>query len=124
MPMYTAFSQTIRLAREIGLDCIVSRKRELYEYCRNAFLQKIPEAVILSPEDQRLITGIFSFRLPGMDHREIVKQAWEEEKIIIQWRTVNLYTKEEGIRVSLNWFVMEEEIDQFVSFIRRIVQKE
>lgn len=124
VPMYTAFSQTIRLAREIGLDCIVSRKKKLYEYCRNAFLQKIPEAVILSPEDQRLITGIFSFRLPGMDHREIVKQAWEEEKIIIQWRTVNLYTKEEGIRVSLNWFVMEEEIDQFVSFIRRIVQKE
>ena len=69
--------------------------------------KEVPEAKIISPSDQRLMTGIFSFVLPGKDHREIVRRAWEEEQMIIQWRTVNLYTGEEGIRVSLNWFVTE-----------------
>ena len=42
--------------------------------------------------------------------------------MIIQWRTMDLYTKEEGIRVSLNWFVTEEEIDKLVLFVKRVLE--
>lgn len=120
-PMYAAFTETINLAKNIGLSNMIERRRELYWYCRDAFIREIPEAILLSPEDERLITGIFSFVIPGKDHQTLVKQAWEQEKIIIQWRTMDLYTKEEGIRVSLNWFVTEDEIDRLVAFVKRAV---
>ncbi len=62
-------------------------------------------------------------RIPGKDHRELVRRAWEEEQIIIQWRVVNLETKEEGIRISLNWFIREEEVDRLAAFIKRILEE-
>lgn len=123
IPMYCAFSECIRLAERIGLENIIERKRELHRYCRQRFEQELPEARILSPEDERLITGIFSFTLKDMDHKLLVARAWEEEQMIIQWRTVNLYTGEEGIRVSLNWFITEEEIDKLVAFVKRVLGK-
>ena len=121
-PMYAAFTETIKLADRIGLSNMIERKRGLHRYCRAAFIREIPEARLLSPEDDRLITGIFSFSIPGKDHQALVRQAWEQEKIIIQWRTMDLYTREEGIRVSLNWFVTEEEIDRLVAFMKRAVE--
>lgn len=119
IPMYAAFTEAIKLAERIGLSNIIERKRELYRYCREAFSREIPEVLVLSPDDERLISGIFSFQVPGKDHRSLVKQAWEEEKMIFQWRTMDLYTGEEGIRVSLNWFVTEEEIDRLTAFMKR-----
>lgn len=123
-PMYTAFSETIKLANKIGLDQMIARKEMLHNYCRGQFTALLPQVQIISPEDERLRTGIFSFRIPGMDHRQVVKRAWNEEKMIIQWRTLNLITNEEGIRVSLNWFITKKEIDKLVRFIGRIVAEE
>lgn len=74
-------------------------------------------AEILSPEDERLRTAIFAFLIPGADHRELVRRAWEDCGIIIQWRTVDLVTGKEGVRVSLNWFIREEEIDRLAEEI-------
>lgn len=120
IPMYAAFSETIRLVSQMGFNNIIERKLELHHYCREVFAREVPEAVIISPDDERLMTGIFSFYIPGENHRELVKRAWDEERIIIQWRTINLYTKEEGIRVSLNWFVTEAEIDRLAAFLKRV----
>lgn len=120
-PMYTAFTETIHLAKTIGLEKIVARKEMLHRYCRQQFEQKLPTVEILSPSDVRMITGIFSFRIPGADHQALVKKAWAEEKMIIQWRTMDLVSQQEGIRVSLNWFVTKEEIDRLVSFIQRVM---
>lgn len=122
IPMYEAFSACIRLANQIGLERIIARKQELHRYCRRRFTEALPEVELLSPEDERLVTGIFAFRIPGVDHRQVVRQAWEEERMIIQWRTMDLNTKEEGIRVSLNWFVTEEEIEKLVAFVRRVLK--
>ena len=36
--------------------------------------------------------------------------------------TVSPIAGKEGIRVSLNWFVTEEEVDQLVRFIGRVVE--
>ena len=123
IPMYTAFSGTIRFAEKIGLEKITQRQKELYQYCRSQFEQKIPEAEILSPSDERLMTGIFAFTIPGIDHRDLVKRAWNDEKMILQYRTIDLYTKAEGIRISNNWFVKEEELDKMTSFVRRYVDE-
>lgn len=76
---------------------------------------------ILSPEDERLWTAIFAVRIPGKDHRALVKRAWEEERIIIQWRTVDLRTKTEGLRISLNWFIEEQDIDRLASFLEKVI---
>lgn len=117
IPMYTAFSTTIALAEEIGMERIVKRQRQLNDYCRQVFKKRLPQAVILSPEDDRIKSGIFAFSLPGTDHRRLVQEAFSKKGIIIQYRTVDLRTKEEGIRVSNNWFVREEEIDKLADFI-------
>lgn len=117
IPMYTAFSTTIALAREIGMKQIVGRQKQLNDYCRREFQKRLPQAVILSPADERLKTGIFAFALPGVDHQKLVREAFARKEIIIQYRTVDLRTKEEGIRVSNHWFVMEWEIDKLVDFL-------
>lgn len=118
IPMYTAFSTTIDLAETIGMDSIICRQRTLNTYCRQRLAVCVPEAKIISPEDERLMTGIFAFTIPGINHRDLVKQAWARERMIVQYRTINLYTKEEGIRISNNWFVKEDEIDAMVRFVR------
>lgn len=43
--------------------------------------------------------------------------------MILQYRTIDLYTKAEGIRISNNWFVKEEELDKMTSFVRRYVDE-
>lgn len=122
-PMYEAFRETIRLANEIGMERIVERTRELHRYCR-ARIEALGDAVeILSPKDERLRSAIFSFRVKGKDHRELVRRAWEEERMIIQWRTMNLRTGAEGLRISLNWFIRKEEIDQLAAFIESVIQE-
>ncbi len=116
-PMYAAFSESIRFAGEIGTERIRRRTKELHRYCRKAFEERVPWAEILSPEDERLRTAIFAFHIPGADHRELVRRVWEDCGIIIQWRTVDLVTGKEGVRVSLNWFIREEEIDRLAEEI-------
>lgn len=123
IPMYAAFRESIRFAEEIGTARITERTRELHRYCRKKIESLGKEVEILSPADERLWTAIFAFRIPGRDHQELVKRAWREEKIIIQWRTVNLETKEEGLRISLNWFIREKDIDLLVSFVSRILEE-
>ncbi|MEW4412741.1 aminotransferase class V-fold PLP-dependent enzyme [Clostridium sp. AN503] len=117
IPMYTAFSTTIALAEEIGMEHIVERQRQLNDYCRKTLKERLPQAMILSPEDDRLKCGIFAFSLPGTDHRKLVRDAFAQQGIIIQYRTVDLRSKKEGIRVSNNWFVREAEIDKLVDFL-------
>ena len=119
-PMYAAFSETIRFAAQIGHEAIYARNKALHKYAREQVTKRLPQAVIISPEDERLTTGIFSFRIPGMDHRAMVKKLWQDYQIIIQWRTINLITKEEGFRVSLNWFITEEEIDKLIDCVSQI----
>lgn len=124
IPMYAAFREAIRFSGEIGSDCIRKRTRELHRYCRKKVESLGNRVEILSPADERLQTAIFAFRIPGRNHQELVKRAWREEKIIIQWRIVNLETKEEGLRISLNWFIREKDIDLLISFVRRILEEE
>ena len=119
-PMYAAFSESIRFAGEIGTERIRRRTKELHRYCRKACEERVPWAEMLSPEDERLRTAIFAFHIPGADHRELVRRVWEDCGIIIQWRTVDLVTGKEGVRVSLNWFIREEEIDRLAEEIARL----
>ena len=49
-----------------------------------------------------------------------MRRVWEDCGIIIQWRTVDLVTGKEGVRVSLNWFIREEEIDRLAEEIARL----
>lgn len=123
IPMYAAFGECIRLADSIGMNNITERTRYLHRYCRTCMEALGEKVKILSPADERLWTAIFALRIPGKDHRELVRRAWEEEQIIIQWRVIDLETKEEGLRISLNWFIREEEIDCLVAFIKRILEE-
>lgn len=123
IPMYAAFGETIRFAKLIGTDRIYAHTRLLHQYLRQQIELLETDIEFLSPEDERLQTAIFALRIPGKNHREIVKRAWEEERLIIQWRTENLRTKEEGLRISLNWFVQKKDIDKLVKFLKRMIEE-
>lgn len=121
IPMYAAFRECILMADAIGMENITDRTRHLHRYCRSCMEALGASVEILSPEDERLWTAIFAVRIPGKDHRALVKRAWEEERIIIQWRTVDLRTKTEGLRISLNWFIEEQDIDRLASFLEKVI---
>lgn len=121
IPMYAAFRECILMADAIGMEHITERTRHLHRYCRECMEALGDSVEILSPEDERLRTAIFALRIPGKDHRMLVKRAWEEEGIIIQWRTVDLRTKEEGLRISLNFFIREQEIDRLAAFLQKVI---
>lgn len=117
LSLYFAVDSAIRLIQEIGIENIYERSQQLGTYLRKR-LSSIPGLTILTPENSDFGSGIVSFKISGCDHQDLVKKAWSKGRIIINWRTLNLYTKEEGIRTSMAWFVQEEELDYFTDFIK------
>ncbi len=120
--LYFGFESAVKLSEEIGVNNAYERSMELFRYLCSR-LEAVPGIEILSPADERLRSAILSFRIPGLDHRAMVKEAWKRERIIIQWRVLNLATKEEGIRVSLAWFVTENELDKLAEFFSSYLQE-
>lgn len=117
LSLYFAVDSAVKLLEEIGLENIYERSQQLGAYLRRR-LEKIPGLKVLTPENPDFGSGIVSFQIKGCDHRDLVKKAWEKGQIIINWRTIDLYTKEEGIRTSMAWFVTEEELDYFTDFVK------
>lgn len=117
LSLYFAVDSAIRLLEQIGMDNIYQRSQQLGSYLRKKLL-RIPGITVLTPEDPEFGSGIVSFKIKDCDHQGLVKTLWNKGQIIINWRTIDLYTKEEGIRTSMAWFVREEELDYFVDYIK------
>lgn len=122
--LYVGVGASMRFAKEIGLENIYARQHELNRYARKIFLEKLPEVKIFSSDDERMMTGIFTISVPGIDQDKLIQTAWHKKNILLHPRVMDLVTRAKGIRISLNWFITEEEIDTLAAFIREFLDQE
>ena len=122
--LYVGVGASMRFAKEIGLDNIYARQHELNHYARKVFEERLPEVRLFSTKDERMMTGIFTIAVPDVDQDKLIRDAWAEKKLLLHPRVMDLVTRDKGIRISLNWFITEEEIDKLVAFIREFIDKE
>ena len=122
LSLYFGMDKAVDLLERIGIDEVYGRSLQLGAYFREK-LSKVPGLTVLNPYSQEYGSGIVSFKVQGMDHRDFTKKAWKEGQIIINWRTIDLHTKEEGIRTSMAWFLKEEELDYFVDYLGYYLSK-
>lgn len=116
-------TEGIRFAKEIGLENIYARQHELNRYARAKVREEIPDAIIYSPDDEERMTGIFTVGFPGIDAKDLVAAAWKDAKIAIHPRVMDLIKKNTAVRISLNWFNKEEEVDTVVRYLKNYYEE-
>ncbi|MFQ5873604.1 MAG: aminotransferase class V-fold PLP-dependent enzyme [Dehalococcoidia bacterium] len=108
VPLTAGFLEAVRFIREVGVEQIEARNRELAASLK-ARLSEVPGITILSPEDGPGVTGLTTFRIEGVDPAGEVERLWLEHRIVTRC-VESLH----GIRISLDFFNTEEEIGSLV----------
>lgn len=119
-PLYQALGKAIEFTKKIGVLNIEKRAAELADFLRE-MLSQFSRIHIISPEDNTLSTGIFSFSVNGVDAKKLVDMFWKKKKILIQWRTFNLLNHSKGVRISLAWFNEKEDLEQLANYLKEII---
>lgn len=123
LPPFAALGTAAAYLDSWGMDTIVRRTTALRTFFISR-LRNIPGLCLLSPEKNEEGSGIVSFTFADFDAARFVRDAWEQEKIVIKTRALCPYMPNRptglGIRVSLHFFNTTEEaqtladrIDQF-----------
>lgn len=100
--------------REIGINRIQRRCREIRNYCYD-HLVGLPGIKIISPKEDALSCGIVSFTLDEVKNTEVAKKLREQDVIIKVLAGLN------GNRISCHMFVSKEDIDRFVHSLQEII---
>ena len=114
-PYYMASAAAFDFLRTIGLENIEARATRLATELRNG-LKRIPGLSIESPEEPGMSTGIVTFRVEGVEGGTI-SEGLRQRNIIT--RPTGL--KFSGVRVSVTFFNIEEELEAVVKAVAEIV---
>ena len=106
--VFSSLSTAISMAEEIGIDNIARRSWELADHLRRR-LTDVPGFTLRTPMDPVRSTGISTFDV-GIDARDLTGRLWEEHRILVSGR-------DDELRVSIPYFVLEEEIDNLVDIL-------
>lgn len=120
-PLYRALGRAAEYIKDIGVVEIQKRSKKLATLFRK-LLEEVPEAKLISPTEDELITGIVTFKVEGCDAIQLVRRYWESDNILVQWRRLNLLKDDKGIRVSIGWFTQEEELEKVVYCLKRYLK--
>lgn len=98
--------------RGIGIDRIAARGRQLARYLRTALKERIPEAGLLTPQDERLSGSITAFTIPPIGDRHVMIELWQRHRIQIG----GLRTEPEvaRCRISTHYYNSYTDIDRFL----------
>ena len=121
-PLYQALGKAAEFTANVGVEEIEKRARKLSVVLRD-LISGLPRVQILSPEAPDLSTGIFTFSVRDLDAVKLVDRLWKEKRILIQWRRLNLLNDSKGIRVSLAWFITEEELEKLAYHLKTILNE-
>ncbi len=105
--VFGALSVAIRSAKEIGIENIAERSWKLTKRLRDG-ASKIPGLRAESSPDPRRSTAISRFDTSAFERPDLMDWFWDEHRIIVAARDA-------WMRISTPYFVLEEEIDRFVS---------
>jgi selenocysteine lyase/cysteine desulfurase len=120
LTVYMAFARSLELIQDLGVKNIQTRGRELFDQL-SGHLQKMDGVEQVSPREPEKGSAILTFRSADVDHQAIVKALWEQYNVVAQWRFLNLRTKEQGIRISLAWFVSPEDVDRLCHYLKKLL---
>lgn len=114
-PLRSGLINGIKYISDIGLDKIEKRNLELSTTLINK-LSDLEDTKILSPTDNPTQSGLVTFYLSGIDQEAACLNLWEDNRIIV--RNVEYPT---SIRVSLNFFNTDQEIEFLIDSIRQLL---
>ena len=111
-PLYAGLGAALDYVNEIGIDVIRDRIRRLTaEFKRD--LKTIPGMHLWSPEDEDQSVGLVSFAIDGWDGEELIRRL---DAMGIRPRSLD-----NGIRVSIGYYTLAEELKALSDALRAIV---
>ncbi|MBI4289682.1 MAG: aminotransferase class V-fold PLP-dependent enzyme [Chloroflexi bacterium] len=115
-PLWAGLSTAIDFLQGIGLKEVQERVLYLSALAADR-LGSLPGVTILSPRHPRLRSGLMTFSVDGVDPQKAVSHLWETGKIVC--RSVD---EPAGVRLSLDFFSTEEEIEKVVDCLKGLRQ--
>lgn len=109
--------KAIEFISEIGFEKLSARSNELRERLRES-ITEIPSIQLLSPIQKELSTAILSFRCEKQSNEELVRELRSEYRIICRY----IYEADlDAIRISLPIFTSDEELDNLVVVLKKLI---
>ncbi|MCD6290078.1 MAG: aminotransferase class V-fold PLP-dependent enzyme [Anaerolineae bacterium] len=111
-PLYPALRVAIERVQKLDPAEIERTIRPMVQHVEEA-LSEIPDVSIMSPRNPAMSSGLVAFThtIPG----EVKKKLWEEHRIL-----VGANDERHWIRLSVNAYVLPEELDYFVDVLRQL----
>ena len=108
-PLVHAWARAVDYLDEIGIEAIWARTVQLATQLKEG-LKKVPGAELFTPESAELSAALVSFGLEGWTGKELSRTLRERWNIIIK----PLPHSREGLRTSMAFFLLEEEVDMLL----------
>lgn len=117
-PLYLGLGKAVETIEGIGMEQIEAHVGPLAAWLKEE-LQRIPGAEILSPLDPALSTGIVTFSLDGQDSGTMHRALWEDARVLLP-RGGPGWGRQ---RISVAWFVSEEDLSKLLGGLRALVSR-
>lgn len=111
--LLVGFETALDFHFEIGPQRVYDRIKELGDLLRSG-LKKIDGVEIVTPQNS-MSAGLTTFKVHGVDDKDVQNQLWERGKI--QPRAL---TEDRGIRYSTHIYNSEDEVDRTLDIIREL----
>lgn len=113
-PIAAGLTAAIEFQRASGRGAIEERINQLATLARRR-LADLPDVRLASPEDGPTTCGLVCFSLDGMAPEDVVKQLWEQGRIVA--RQVR---ESDSTRLSIHYFNSENEIEAVASLLSEL----
>ncbi|MBP3371765.1 MAG: aminotransferase class V-fold PLP-dependent enzyme [Clostridia bacterium] len=118
----------VRMLQEKGVENIAAHEKELTEHLLSE-LTNFPDVVIYSPQDAAYRSGVVSFNIASIDPSHIANALAQEHICVragfhcapLAHKCMNT-THCGAVRVSFSMFNTHDEVDSFLSTLRRIIR--
>ncbi len=119
LPPFAALGQAARYLTGLGMENIVRRNRELQALLLRES-SALPGLISLSSSEECSASGIVGLTWPGLNADDLVKFAWEKERILIKTRNLGPgLPNPKSVRISMHFFNTEDEVRHCAACLRQ-----
>lgn len=113
-PLAAGMLEAVRFIQGVGMAEIEERDRSLAHTFKTR-LTDLPGFTVHSPFDPAASSGLVTFGMEGIDPPDAVARLWERHRIVARQ-----VSNPSGVRLSLDFFNTEEEVERVVEALQRI----
>lgn len=123
LPLYAALGPSIDFIEAFGINNIENRIFSLATRLKNG-LSEIPGVAIHSPlNNKEICSGITTFTSKIIGPEKYIEWLWQEKNILAKWiHLSDLGSNIKGVRVSVDFFNSEEEVDCFLKATKTYIE--